>query len=198
MREVIETLKGRHGIPLVCMLFFMFRTLPVTAQQVAVKTNMLYWLTTTPNVGAEFALTPKLTLNLSVGYNAWNLFSDDMSLRHYAFQPELRYWLCRKFEGHFAGVHAHYAAYDMGYVPFVPSMKEYMYKGNLYGAGITYGYHFILGRRWGLELAVGAGYARMDYKKYVPGDCCAEVISKVKRHYLGPTKFAVNLIYVIR
>lgn len=176
----------------------MFPASGAKAQEVALKTNMLYWLGTTPNLGAEFALAPQWTVNLSVGYNAWNLFPNDMSLRHYAFQPEARYWLCSKFEGHFVGAHLHYAAFDAGYVPFISSMKDYMYKGNLYGAGLTYGYHFVLGRRWAVEAAIGLGYARIHYKKYIPGECCAEVVSRVNRHYFGPTKLAVNLIYVIR
>ena len=198
MKEAPPRLCHSPKLLAMCLFFFIFHALLATAQEVAVKTNMLYWLTTTPNVAAEFALAPKLTLNLSVGYNAWNLFPHDMSVRHYTLQPGLRYWLCDRFEGHFVGAHAHYAAFDLGYVPFVPSMKHHMYKGNLLGAGLTYGYHFVLGRRWGLELAAGLGYAHADYKKYVPGECCAEVLAKVKRHYVGPTQVAVNLIYVIR
>ena len=38
------------------------------AQNVAVKTNGLYWLTMTPNAGIEFALNKKVTLDLSAAY----------------------------------------------------------------------------------------------------------------------------------
>lgn len=39
----------------------------VFAQKVAVKTNVLYWATTTPNLGVEFGLGKKTSLELSVG-----------------------------------------------------------------------------------------------------------------------------------
>ena len=42
-----------------------------SAQEVAVKTNGLYWLTTTPNIGMEFGLGRKVTLDISGAYNPW-------------------------------------------------------------------------------------------------------------------------------
>ena len=41
-----------------------------------------------------------------------------MKLNLYLIQPELRYWPCRKFEGHFLGVHGHYAYYNVGPVSY--------------------------------------------------------------------------------
>lgn len=145
----------------------------------------------------ERKISNNISLNVPVGYNAWKSGSDKRSLRHYAFQPEVRWWFCKAFEGHFAGVHLHYAKYNVGNIPFLPETKDYMYKGNLVGGGLSYGFHWVLGMRWGLEANIGVGYAYMNYKKYVEGDCCAEVVSKVKKHYLGPTKLAISLIYVI-
>ena len=74
------------------------------SQQIAVKTNGLYWLTTTPNVGVEVALNNKFTFDLSAAYNPWT-FKDDKKMKFWLIQPEARYWLCEKFEGHFVGVH---------------------------------------------------------------------------------------------
>lgn len=90
------------------------------AQQVAVKTNLLYWATSTPNLGVEVALSRKLTLDLSANYNAWDFFPDNMSLRHYLVQPELRYWTCKRFEGHFLGLHAMGGKFNIGNIPFIP------------------------------------------------------------------------------
>ena len=42
-----------------------------SAQQVAVKTNLLYWATATPNVGAEVAVGKHSTLGFSANYNPW-------------------------------------------------------------------------------------------------------------------------------
>ena len=42
------------------------------AQQAGIKTNLLYWATTTPNIGLEWRLAPRYTLSATVGYNAFN------------------------------------------------------------------------------------------------------------------------------
>lgn len=182
---------------IIYILFLLLASMQTAAQQTLIKTNALYWATGTPNIAFERRIGNNISLDIPVGYNAWKSGSDKRSLRHYAFQPEVRWWFCKAFEGHFAGVHLHYAKYNMGNIPFLPATEDYMYKGNLVGAGLSYGFHWVLGTRWGLEADIGVGYAYMNYKKYVEGDCCAEVVSKVKKHYLGPTKLAISLIYVI-
>lgn len=165
------------------------------AQQVVAKTNLLGWATTSPNLGVEVRLSERYTLNLHASYNAWN-FSGNASLRHVLFQPEVRYWFCGAFQKHFVGAHLHAGDYNIGNLSFLPSLKEYQYRGQLYGAGLSYGYHHPLNARWALEASVGVGYAYLDYKKYFCQQC-AEIRSYVKRHYVGPTKAAVSLIYLI-
>ena len=165
------------------------------AQKIVLKTNGLGWLTTTPNLGAEILLSPDFTLDLYGSYNAWN-YGGDTRLRHILFQPELRYWFCGSFQKHFVGAHLHAADYNIANVPFFRGLKDYTYRGQLYGAGLSYGYHFPLGTRWAMEATLGLGYAYMKYKKYTCREC-AELKARVTRHYIGPTKVAVNLIYVI-
>ena len=48
-------------------------------------------------------------------------------------------------------------------------LGNYRYDGKIYGAGISYGYHWILKNRWSMEATIGAGYARLDYDKYACG-----------------------------
>ena len=45
--------------------------LPAPAQNVAVKTNALYWATTTPNIGVEASVGKKHSLQLFYGFNPW-------------------------------------------------------------------------------------------------------------------------------
>jgi hypothetical protein len=75
------------------------------AQDVAIKTNLLNWATTTPNIGVEFGLGRKSTIQLFGDINPWE-FGDDKHFRSWTVQPEYRYWFCEKFGGHFVGVHA--------------------------------------------------------------------------------------------
>ena len=71
------------------------------------------------------------------------------------------------------------------------------YQGNIYGAGISYGYQWILNKHWSMEAEIGVGYARIDYDKYNCGKCGSKLDSGHK-NYIGPTKVALNIIYVIK
>ena len=98
--------------------------LPVRSfgQQVALKTNLLFWGTTTPNAGVEIGLGRKFTADIWGAYNAWK-FPNNMRLNFYLAQPEIRYWFCRKFEGHFIGLHGHYGHFNIGQIPFIPNLE---------------------------------------------------------------------------
>lgn len=160
----------------------------------AIKTNTLYWATTTPNLGVEIGLSEKSTLDISGNYNPWT-FSKHKKIKHWLIQPELRYWFCERFNGHFVGLHGHYAEYNFGGIKQL-GLKNKRYEGNLWGAGVSYGYHWILGNHWSLEATVGLGYAHLDYDKYKCGKCGAK-IKDDNKNYWGPTKIGLSFIYVI-
>ncbi len=86
-------------------IIFLFVCLGGFAQKIAVKTNLLYDVTTTLNLGAEFRVAPKWTIDLSGNYNPFNL-GNDRKMRHWLVQPEVRYWFCEAFNGHFLALHA--------------------------------------------------------------------------------------------
>lgn len=166
----------------------------------AVKTNLIYDATTSFNVGTEFKVGGQYTLDISANYNPWT-FSENKKFKHVLLQPELRYWICEPFNGHFWGVHAMYSHYNIGGIklPFLSEQKleKTRYQGNLYGAGISYGYQWYLSPRWNLEATIGLGYAYLDYKAYECQTCGQELYQK-NRHYVGPTKVGLSLIYIIK
>ena len=92
------------------------------AQTVAVKSNILYDATATVNLGAEVAFNRHWSLDISGNYNGWDVASDK-SWKHWMVQPEARYWLHEKFNGHYFGVHGVYMDYDMSHVNFMSVMK---------------------------------------------------------------------------
>lgn len=171
----------------ICPILLCMLSSRVVAQDVALKTNGLYWLTTTPNLGFELALNNKWTLDLSAVYNPWT-FKDDKKMRFWLAQPEARYWFCEKFEGHFVGLHAHGAQFYGGF-------NSKRYDGYLAGGGLTYGYDWILSPHWNIEAAIGIGYAYLWYKESPRIHCIKCEVDKHK-HYLGVTKAAVSLIYI--
>ncbi|WP_300699471.1 DUF3575 domain-containing protein [Bacteroides sp.] len=187
------------------ILFLTVNSVSGFSQHVAVKTNLLYGAyTLTPNLGLELALGKRSTLEFSGGYNPWNLdgsFDDNKKLVHWLGQVEYRYWLCRKFSGHFFGIHGLGTEYNISghELPllFEKGSGNYRYEGYGYGGGISYGYNFYLGRRWSLEANIGVGYARLHYDKY---DCvkCGSKIGTESKNYLGPTKAGLSLIYYLK
>lgn len=168
------------------------------AQGVAIKTNLLYDAAATVNLGAEVGLASRWSLDLSGSYNAWD-FSEGRKWRHILVQPEARYWLCERFNGAFIGLHAHWMKFNIANVnmPFGlwKETRHARHEGDLYGAGLTYGYQWLLGEHWNLEAALGIGYARVIYDKY-PCASCGRKLESDKKNYFGPTKAAVSLVYL--
>ncbi|MDR2917718.1 MAG: DUF3575 domain-containing protein [Tannerella sp.] len=139
----------------------------LSAQDMALKTNLLYDATTTINLGYEVALNQKTTLDIWVNYNPWTLghkwvgiegagadFVEkrDSKLKHFMIQPEIRWWLCEKFNGHFFGAHVHGGIFNVGAVkmPFgwgdyglgeypveMTTTDGYKVKGTQYAKGTT-------------------------------------------------------------
>lgn len=188
-----------------CLLFLLFFSFPVCAQKVSVRTNLLYWATATPNASLEWKLASRYTLSATVGYNAFN-FPNRMNadgiainpkLHHWLVMPEVKYWLCRAFERHYLGLHALYGEYNAGGMQLLSFLSDGRYDGRAVGMGVSYGYQWPLGRRWGVEASVGAGYIHFRYDKFECG-ACGRKAGAFRRHYFGPTKAALSIIYYIR
>ena len=74
-------------------IIFLFIGISLSAQDIAIKTNLLYDISTTINLGAEFRLAPKWTLDLSAKYNQFK-FNDSKNFKTFISQPKLREYLC--------------------------------------------------------------------------------------------------------
>ena len=198
---VLQLMHIRHRIAgMYCkQLLLLFLLLVVSgflqAQKFAGRTNALYLATGTPNVGVEYSLSKHWSLAGTVGYQPWKLGST-ASLRHWLAQGELRYWPGGPFEGYFIGLHGLYSDYNIGGLSLWP--KQQVYAGSFYGGGLSYGYHFPLGGRWGLELGLGVGYLHITYDNYSQCLECRERMGSQKQNYFGPTQAAVSLIYMFK
>ncbi len=187
------------------ILFAALLLLPAvaSAQSVAVKTNLFYGAyTLTPNLGIEVGVGERGTLDIGVGYNPWNLNGSEENndkLVHLLGNIEYRYWLCEKFNGHFFGAHILGTQYNIGghELPllFGKGSEAFRHQGWAAGIGVSYGYQFVLGEHWNLELNVGIGYVYLSYDKY---QCpkCSDIIGASQRSYFGPTKGGLSLIYL--
>lgn len=170
------------------------------AQKVGVKTNLAADFMLNPNIGLEVGLAPKWTLEVDGQFNAWTL-SDDKRWKHWAVQPGVRYWLCDRFGASFLGFHLHGGQYNIGgKINFLDTdsrkLKDSRYQGWFMGAGVSYGYAWILGRHWNLEAEIGAGYSYTRYDRFRCAGCGKKVETDKPHHYVGPTKVAINLVYL--
>lgn len=172
------------------------------AQDVAVKTNLFADAFLSPNLGMEIGLAPKWSLDVSGQFNAWTL-SHDRRWKHWLVQPEARYWLCTALGGHFLGFHALTGQYNVGHIDagfkFLGTdfshFKGHRYQGWFGGLGVAYGYSWLLGKHWNLEAELGFGWAYTRFDRF---ECagCGRRSGKGHHNYVGPTKAAVNLVYV--
>ena len=173
------------------------------AQNVAVKTNLLSDVVLNPNIGVEVGLAPKWTLDVIGQFNAWDL-SHDRKWKHWAVQPGIRYWLCDRFGASFFGFYLHGGQYNIGgfdgkYNLFgtdARKLKDTRYQGWFVGTGISYGYAWLLGRHWNLEAEIGLGYSYTRYDRFRCAGCGKRVETNKPHHYVGPTKAAINMVYL--
>lgn len=191
----------KKGILLLCYLFVGSLCDGAAAQDLAVKTNLLIDATTTLNLGVEIGLGRRTTLDISGNYNPWK-FRDNKKLKHWLIQPEFRYWTCERFRGHFFGVHLLGGQYNVGGIelPFgigENGIKTHRYQGYGLGGGLAYGYHWMLGGRWGLEATLGLGYIRLHYDEYLCPKCSPN-LGTHNKNYWGITKAGITLIFMIK
>lgn len=180
------------------LLLAVFATDVARAQNVAVKTNVLYLATATPNLGVEMSTGKKHTAQLYYGLNPWDV-SSEKSLKHWVLMPEYRHWFCQSFNGWFVGVHLMGGQFNAGgyKLPFgiFPNFENNHYEGWYVGGGVTAGYQLPLSRHWNAEASVGVGYDYISYDKYRCGTC-GESLGSSHTNYIGPTKAVLSLLYI--
>lgn len=190
-----------HKLKTLYLAAFLMASAGASAQHTVVKTNALYWTTTTPNLAIETKIGQKWTAEISAGYNPFT-FSDNKKLRHFAVQPEARYWLCSPYAGHFVGMHLVYAHYNIGGIKLplglFKDLHHYRYQGDLGAIGFGYGYSWMLpGNHWSIEAEIGVGVGFTTYDKYECATCGSKVGSDTKTLVM-PTKAAISLIYNLK
>lgn len=185
------------------LLFVLLLSANAGAQTLALKTDLLNWGTASLNIEPELKVGKRSTVALGVSWNPWtfNETEKNMKWKHLLVQPEYRYWFCNVFEGHFLGVHPFYARFNAGNVNLPlgiwSGLREHRYQGNLWGAGVGYGYHWILGRRWSMEAELGLGLGYIDGDKY-RCEKCGLKLAEEKKFVFMPTKISLSFIYIIK
>ena len=159
------------------------------AQFYGIKSNAALLATGTVNLDAEMSVHKQWSLDVS-GY--WNpIKSDNFSSRFWYVQPSARYWFYEHFVGHFVAAHAAYGRYNVG-------NNKHDLKGWFTGAGVSYGYTWILTKQWNFTLEGGVGiYYMRDTKTLKEYDNWSPIcVTHYRRWVVAPSKFEAAFSYL--
>ena len=167
---------------------------------VMLRTNTLYDLALSPNVGIEVQTDIGLAWQLDYVGAWWNSRESNRYFSSYAFQTEIRYYLDSDirpmpYKGQHIGVYGQMATYDFEF-----GGKGYMSRNldKSFGIGLSYGCSFAIGRRWNLDLTIGYGWFHSTYDVYHPDGLGGyEYDESHKRNYFVPTKLEASLVWLL-
>lgn len=173
---------------------------------IAIRTNLAYAASATPNIGLEFPLGERISVGFNAGLKPWPrwfLWDWDKTVekkwRHLLVAPEFRFWPSGVYEKLFIGSDLIYTHYNVGAVKFpfgmYPSVRNNRLQGDFYGLGVFAGWSWWLSDHWRLEAEAGVGAGYADARKFQCAYCGLEVGSQQ-----GPViipKLGVNLSYNI-
>ncbi len=212
-------------ISLTVLLLLSLITTRASAQTLALRTNLLYDATLSPNLGAEVRLGSSWSAGINVGLNAWDIDkTKNKKWRHVLVAPNIRHYFGQKrdtlnhytFEdgrvvnvrhdsvtvynsGHYLELDAIYSHFNVGNVKFpfglYKSVRDRRLQGDLLALGAKYGYAWILARDWRIEAEAGVAVGYAWFKEY---DCdhCGTYYGKGDRIFLLP-QLGINVVYII-
>ncbi len=171
----------------------------------AIKTNLLSDLALIPNIGIEFHLGKGWSLAANWHYAWWHsdrihwywrTYGGDLAVRKYFGNREKNVLL----RGHHLGLYGQIHTYDfelgnMGIMGGEPG--GWLGDNFNYGGGLEYGYSFRIARKLNLDLSLGLGYLGGVFHEYKPVDDCYVWQTTKNRHYWGPTKAEVSLVWLL-
>lgn len=163
----------------------------------SVRTNLLFDAMVIPNIGVDFYLGNNWSIGANWMYSWWKNSHKNRFWRTYGGDLNIRKWFGKKanekpLSGHHAGVYGQMLTYD-----FELGNKGYLGDKWSYGAGIEYGYSLPMSRRLNMDFTIGVGYLGGKYKKYIPVDGHYVWQSTHQRHWFGPTKAEISLVWLL-
>lgn len=163
----------------------------------AIKTNMLYDAALVPNIGAEFYLGKGWSVAGNWMYAWWKSDKKHNYWRIYGGELDVRKYLGKKAEekplqGHHLGVYGQLLTYDLEL-----GGRGYLGDKWSWGTGVEYGYSLPVAERLNIDFVIGVGYLGGEYKEYLPIDGHYVWQTTKQRHWFGPTKAEISLIWLL-
>lgn len=172
---------------------------------IALKSNLLYDAFLIPNIGIEFHFGKQWTINANWQYSwwkndrkhlFWRIYGGDIGIRKYFGKAASK----RLFTGHHVGIYGQILTYDIewgkrGFIGGIPGGA--IWDKAHYGGGVEYGYSKSISNRFNLDFSLGAGYLGGTSYEYLPQDGHYVWQATKKRHWFGPTKVEITLVWLI-
>ena len=163
----------------------------------ALKTNMLYDVLATPNIGAEFYFRHNLSVAANWHFAWWNMDKRERNWCNYGGDIALRKWFGKRamqtpLSGHHIGLYGQMLTYDVNL-----GKTGYLANECNWATGVEYGYSLPIARRLNIDFTLGAGYHWGKFHEYTYIDGHRSWQATKKRHYVGPTKCEVSLVWLI-
>lgn len=167
----------------------------------ALKTNLLFDAALMPNIELEVPIGKRWSVNAEYMFPWWLFDGDKYSMQILMGGLEGRYWLgshkkrenSEVLTGHFLGLYAGGGKYDLQW--------EYNgYQGEFFiAAGISYGWATRIARNLHLELNIGIGLLRTDYRHYHARDNYQTLLWQENGKYtwFGPTKAKISFVWLL-
>lgn len=170
---------------------------PLPPFYMAVKTNMLYDLAIVPNIGVEFYLGKNYSVAGNWMYSWWKSDPKAWYWRTYGGDLAVRWWFGEKaqqkpLQGHHVGLYGQIVTYD-----FEIGGRGYLGDRWSYGGGVEYGYSLPIARRMNIDFNIGVGYLGGEFKEYLPIDGHYVWQVTKQRHWFGPTKAEISLVWLL-
>ena len=173
----------------------------VGAQTVALRNNLLYDATLTPNLGADIRVDSLWTIGALVGLNAWDIDkSANKKWRHLLVSANARRYLGGPlYPKSYVEGNLIYSHFNVGNtkIPFglYNAVKNRRLQGDLFALGAKYGYSWILARDWRIDAEAGIAVGYAWFKEY---ECptCGQFIGNDCRIFLLP-QLGINVVYII-
>lgn len=165
------------------------------SRYIAVGTNLLFCAALVANAEAEVEFCPRWTIDLPVCFSPYDI-TETWRIRLLSAQPEVRRWTSEAGRGHYVGLHATVAGFNVA----LNTPGRYQDPDRAaWGFGLGYGYAFDLGRRrrWNLTLSAGLGFVNYHYREFV-NHRNGELSRTGRGIYWGPTRLGATVAYVIR
>lgn len=210
---------------IVATILFCLLTVTSYGQKFALRNNLLYDATLTPNLGIEMKTDSAWSVGVNAGLNAWDLDKQkNKKWRHVLVSPYVRHYF-----GHRADTVRYHLGVDTTHVkaewrdttvlrrlryleanliyshfnvsnirfPFGlwPAVRDHRLQGDLLALGAKYGYGWIMSRDWRIEAEAGIAVGYAWFKEY---ECprCGQFLGDNSRIFLLP-QLGINVVYII-